>query len=185
MVTTEIMQFFSKLSKASWFCGMLKIFSISSVMILILCDVHVLYLALAYFEDSYSCIYDEKNYKGEYWGDLLTLGKFSHNLFCGLGNWLAAGMEMLSFLALMLLIPLSILTLILIFASWLIWKNKKSGVIIFLVLVSIVLIGWLFFFKNESFLDVNIISPTFLLIILCLNSIFCLINQCSKRQAHD
>lgn len=181
MVTTEIMQFFSKFSKASWSCGALKIFSVIILMMLIFCDAHVLYLALAYFEDFYSCIYDEKNYKGEYWGDLLTLGKISHNLFCGLGNWLAAGMEMLSFLALMLLIPLSILTLILIFASWLIWKNKKSGVIIFLVLVSVILIGWLFIFRSEAFFDVNLILPTFILIMLCLSSIICLINYCSRR----
>ena len=181
MATTEIMQFFSKISTISWSCGTLKIFSISSVMILIFCDVHVLYLALAYFEDSYSCIYDEKNYKGEYWGDLLTLGKISHNLFCGLGNLLAVGIEMLSFLALVLLIPLSILTLTLIFASWLIWKNKKSGVIIFLLLVSVILIGWLFIFRSDAFFNVNLILPTLVLIMLCLSPIICLINYCSMK----
>lgn len=180
-MVVKIMQFFSKLSKTSGFCGALKIFSISGVMILIFCDAHVLYLALAYFENSYSCIYDEKNYKGEYWGDLLTLGKISHNLFCGLGNWLAAGMEMLSFLALMLLIPLSILTLILIFASRLIWKNKKSGAIIFLVLVSVILIGWLFIFRSDAFFNVNLILPTLVLIMLCLSPIICLINYCSMK----
>ena len=175
MATTEIMQFFSKISTISWSCGTLKIFSISSVMILIFCDVHVAFLTLPYFEDTYSCVYYENNHEEMHWGYGLN------NLFCGLGNLLAVGIEMLSFLALVLLIPLSILTLILIFASWLIWKNKKSGVIIFLLLVSVILIGWLFIFRSDAFFNVNLILPTLVLIMLCLSPIICLINYCSMK----